>query len=64
MRVNCLLQGQLTRTTQPFILWRLVNWVPVVSCNQMSATSLGCCHLVNAYRVRARCGRLERWCVC
>jgi len=39
-------------------LSRSINWV--VSCNRMIASSHRRRHLVNAYRVKAWCGRLER----
>ena len=54
--------GQPTRPTQHFILSRSIN--RVVSCNLMSASSNGWRHLVNAYRVKAYSGLLERWCGC
>jgi len=54
--------SQPTRPTQPFILSRSINWV--VSCNRMFASSHEWRHLVNAYKVKAWCGWLERWCVC
>jgi len=50
MWVNRVLQGQPTRPTQPFIL----SWVvSSVSCCWMCTISLVCCHLVNAYGVKA-----------
>ena len=53
--------NQPSRSTQPFILSRSINWV--VSCNRMFASSHGRRHLVNAYGVKAWCGWLGRWCV-
>jgi len=51
-----------TKPTQPFILLRSINWL--VSCNRMFASSHEWRRLVNAYKAEARCGWLERWCVC
>jgi len=53
--------GQPTKPTQPFVLSRSINWV--VICNRMFASSQGRRYLVNAYGVKAWCGRLEWWCV-
>jgi len=39
--------NQPTRSTQPFILSRLINWV--VSCNRICVSSHGRRHLVKAY---------------
>ena len=49
--------GQVTGPTEPFILSRSINWA-VIRCLH------GWRRLVNAYRVKAWCGWLERWCVC
>ena len=42
--------NQPTRSTQPFILSRSINWV--VSCNRMCVSSHGWRHLVKAYGVK------------